>query len=86
MQCMYPIQFTKQLGLVDVECIVDAGGSSGQSGAIRYALAMCLRSFVDEETVEEMKVCGLLTQDVRVRERKKYGQMGARRKYTWKKR
>lgn len=83
---MYPLQFTNLLGLVDVECVVDAGGPASQAGAIRYALAMCLRSFTDETTVEEMKVCGLLTQDVRVRERKKFGQEGARRKFTWKKR
>ena len=83
---MYPLQFTNLLGLVDVECVVDAGGPASQAGAIRYALAMCLRSFTDETIIEEMKVCGLLTQDVRVRERKKFGQEGARRKYTWKKR
>ncbi len=83
---MYPLQFTRLLGFVDVECIVDAGGAASQAGAIRYSLAMALRSFVDEATIENMKVCGLLTQDVRVRERKKPGQEGARRKYTWKKR
>ena len=83
---MYPLELTRLLGLVDVECIVDAGGPSSQAGAIRYALSMCLRSFVDEDTRTDMKVCGLLTQDVRVRERKKPGQEGARRKYTWKKR
>ena len=42
-QCMYPLSVTKLLGLVDVECIVDAGGPTGQAGAIRYALSMCLR-------------------------------------------
>ena len=83
---MYPLQFCKLLGLVDVTCIVDSGGSSGQAGAIRYALSMCLRSFVEEETSIEMKVAGLLTQDVRVHERKKPGQPGAREKFTWKKR
>ena len=83
---MYPIQFTKLLGLVDVNCIVDSGGSSGQAGAIRYALSMCLRSFIEEETCTEMKVAGLLTQDVRVHERKKPGQPGAREKFVWKKR
>jgi len=85
-QVMFPLQFTRLLGLVDVECTVDAGGNASQAGAIRYALSMCLRSFVDENMLEDMKVCGLLTQDVRVRERKKYGQEGARRKFTWKKR
>ena len=85
-QVLYPLQFTRLLGLVDVECIVDFGGTTGQAGAIRYALSQCLKSFVDMETVEAMKVCGLLTQDIRVRERKKPGQKGARAKYTWKKR
>ncbi len=83
---MHPLQFTRMLGLVDVEVVVDGGGNAGQAGAIRYALSMCLKSFVDAETVEAMKVCGLLTQDVRVRERKKPGQRGARKKFTWKKR
>ena len=85
-QVMYPLQFTRLLGLVDVECIVDAGGNASQAGAIRYALSMCLRSYVDNDTIDEMKVCGLLTQDVRVRERKKPGQEGARRKFHWRKR
>ena len=106
---MFPLQFTRLLGLVDVEVLVDAGGPSSQvknifkklkiyfnfnkfvsknlqAGAIRYALSMSLRSFVDEETLEDMKICGLLTQDVRVRERKKPGQEGARRKFHWRKR
>ena len=39
-----------------------------------------------KDMIEEMTVAGLLTQDVRVRERKKFGQKGARAKYTWKKR
>ncbi len=62
------------------------GGVSAQAGAIRYALAMCLRSFVNEQTVEEMHVSGLLTQNIKVRERKKPGLEGARRAYTWLKR
>ena len=85
-QLLYPLQFSKLLGLVDIDCIVDSGGSSGQAGAIRYALSMGLRCFVNEETATEMKVAGLLTQDVRVHERKKPGQAGARAKYVWRKR
>lgn len=85
-QLLYPLQFTKLLGLVDIDCIVDSGGSSGQAGAIRYALSKGLRCFVDEESATEMKVAGLLTQEVRVHERKKPGQKGARAKYTWLKR
>jgi len=66
--------------------IIFLGGMSAQAGAIRYALAKCLRSFVNENTVEEMQVLGLLTQNIRVRERKKPGLEGARRAYTWLKR
>eukprot|EP00094_Tigriopus_californicus_P003672 TCALIF_03533-PA protein Name:"Similar to MRPS9 28S ribosomal protein S9, mitochondrial (Homo sapiens)" AED:0.14 eAED:0.14 QI:225/0.5/1/1/1/1/3/50/333 len=83
---MFPLQFTKLLGQVDVEAVVNFGGSASQASAIRYATAMCLRSFVDEGMVARMAVAGLLTQDVRVRERKKPGQEGARRKYSWNKR
>ena len=52
----------------------------------RYAIAMALRSFVDKGTVDEMKLVGLLTQDIRVRERKKPGKVSARKSYTWKRR
>lgn len=61
-------------------------GTTAQSGAIRLALSLALRSFVDKQTVEHMRLAGLLTHDIRTRERKKWGQEGARRKYTWKKR
>lgn len=85
-QLMYPLQFTKMMNLVDVECEVVGGGASGQAGAIRYSLAMCLRSFVDKETISDMKLVGLLTADIRVRERLHYGRSGARKAYTWKRR
>jgi len=85
-QVIYPLQFSKLLGLVDVSALVFAGGSASQAGAIRYALAMCLRNLVEEETAEQMSMAGLFTQDIRVRERKKPGQEGARRKFTWLKR
>jgi len=83
---MYPLQFTKLLGQVDLDILLEGGGSTGQASAIRYATSMCLRSFVDEETQTGMKVAGLLTQDIRVAERKKPGQPAARAKYTWKRR
>ena len=50
------------VGLVDLDISVRGGGSSGQAGAIRYALAMCLRSFVEKSMVDDMKINGLLTQ------------------------
>uniref|UniRef100_W8BNL5 Small ribosomal subunit protein uS9m n=1 Tax=Ceratitis capitata TaxID=7213 RepID=W8BNL5_CERCA len=85
-QVLFPLIFAGLLGKVDVEANVEGGGTSGQAGAIRWGIAMSLRSFVDQEMVESMRLAGLLQRDYRRRERKKFGQEGARRKYTWKKR
>ncbi|KAI9579794.1 hypothetical protein GQX74_000582 [Glossina fuscipes] len=83
---LFPLIFAGMLGKCDVEANVAGGGTSGQAGAVRWGIAMCLRSFVDQEMLEAMQLAGLLTRDYRRRERKKFGQEGARRKYTWKKR
>ena len=85
-QIMFPLQFTKLLGLVDLEAVVSGGGPSGQAGAVRYATSMAVRSFVEKGVLDEMKLVGLLTQDIRVRERKKPGKVSARKSYTWKRR
>ncbi|XP_018570563.1 28S ribosomal protein S9, mitochondrial [Anoplophora glabripennis] len=85
-QLLFPLIFTNMQNKVDIECNVADGGYSGQAGAIRWGIAWGLRSFVDQETIEKMRLAGLLTKDVRTRERKKPGQQGARRKFTWKKR
>lgn len=44
------------IGKVDVEANIEGGGFSGQSGAIRWGISMCLRSFVDAETIERMRL------------------------------
>lgn len=85
-QLLFPLQFTKLLEEVDVECLVGYGGSSSQAGAIRYALSSCLRSFVNEQMRDDMKIAGLLTQNIRTRERKNVGMKGARARYKWLKR
>lgn len=85
-QIMFPLLFTGLLNKVDVEANVIGEGFTAQSGAIRHAISLALRSFLSTEEVERMRLAGLLTRDPRVRERKKPGQEGARRKYTWKKR
>lgn len=85
-QVIFPLIFSEMLGKVDVECNIEGGGPSGQSGAIRWGIAWGLRSFVDKSMLEAMQVAGLLTRDHRRRERKKPGQPGARKKPTWKKR
>ncbi|KAK2579033.1 hypothetical protein KPH14_002826 [Odynerus spinipes] len=71
---------------VDIQASVEGGGPTGQSGAIRWGIAWGLRSFVSSNIIDKMKIAGLLTRDWRRRERKKFGQEGARRKFTWKKR
>ncbi|XP_016054964.1 PREDICTED: 28S ribosomal protein S9, mitochondrial isoform X2 [Miniopterus natalensis] len=85
-QLMFPFHFLDRLGKHDATCTVSGGGRSAQAGAVRLAVARALCSFVTEEEVEWMRQAGLLTTDPRVRERKKPGQEGARRKFTWKKR
>ncbi|XP_004617979.2 28S ribosomal protein S9, mitochondrial [Sorex araneus] len=85
-QLMFPFHFLDRLGMHDVSCRVTGGGRAAQAGAIRLAVARALCSFISEEEVEWMRQAGLLTADPRVRERKKPGQEGARRKFTWKKR
>lgn len=44
------------LGKVDVVATVEGGGMSGQAGAIRHGISMCLRPFVDVETMERMRL------------------------------
>ncbi|XP_032170500.1 LOW QUALITY PROTEIN: 28S ribosomal protein S9, mitochondrial-like [Mustela erminea] len=85
-QLMFPFHFLDRLGKHDTTCTVSGGGRSSEAGAIRLAVARALCSFVTEEEVEWMRQAGLLTADPRVGERKKPGQEGARRKFTWKKR
>ncbi|KAI5643001.1 ribosomal protein s9/S16 domain-containing protein [Phthorimaea operculella] len=85
-QVLFPLTFTGMQDSVDVECNIEGGGPSGQSGAIRWGIAWGLRSFVDSEMLQKMQLAGLLTRDHRRRERKKPGQPGARKKPTWKRR
>ncbi|XP_061482775.1 small ribosomal subunit protein uS9m [Rhineura floridana] len=85
-QLMFPFQFLDRLGKHDMVCSVSGGGRAGQAGAVRLASARALCSFITEKEVECMRQAGLLTPDPRIRERKKPGQEGARRKFTWKKR
>ncbi|XP_076580265.1 small ribosomal subunit protein uS9m [Chaetodon auriga] len=85
-QLMFPLQFNGVLGRFDLECQVSGGGRSSQAGALRLAISRALLSFLSEGEMENMRQAGLLTSDPRVTERKKPGQEGARKKFTWKKR
>uniref|UniRef100_A0A673MDM0 Small ribosomal subunit protein uS9m n=1 Tax=Sinocyclocheilus rhinocerous TaxID=307959 RepID=A0A673MDM0_9TELE len=85
-QLMFPLLFVGMMGRFDIEGSVEGSGHSAQAGALRLAMSWALLSFVSEGEVEKMRQAGLLTADPRIRERKKPGQEGARKKFTWKKR
>jgi small subunit ribosomal protein S9 len=72
-------------GKFDVRATVSGGGLSGQAGAIRLGIARALVQ-VDETLRGTLKKAGLLTRDPRVKERKKYGQPGARARFQFSKR
>ena len=77
-----PFEITSTQGQFDVIATV-AGG--GPTGAVRHGLARALTRF-DEKLRGALKKAGLLTRDPRMRERKKYGQPGARQKFQYSKR
>jgi small subunit ribosomal protein S9 len=69
----------------DVRVNVSGGGPSGQADAVRHGLARALIAF-DPNLRPALKAEGLLTRDPRMRERKKYGQPGARKRFQFSKR
>lgn len=85
MMICQPLQLANMLGQVDVSVNVSGGGPSGQAGAVRHGIARALLAFDDKLRVP-LKKAGLLTRDPRMRERKKYGQPGARQKFQYSKR
>ena len=80
-----PLQVVEREGDVDISCTVRGGGSSGQAGAIRHGLSRALVDF-DPELREPLKAAGFMTRDPRRKERKKYGQKGARARFQFSKR
>lgn len=80
-----PLQIANMLGQMDVQVNVGGGGPAGQAGAVRHGIARALLAY-DENLRVPLKKAGLLTRDPRMRERKKYGQPGARQKFQYSKR
>ncbi len=80
-----PLQLTETAGKYDVRVNVTGGGPSGQAGAIRHGIARALIE-ADANLRPTLKSNGLLTRDPRMRERKKYGQPGARKRFQFSKR
>jgi small subunit ribosomal protein S9 len=81
----YPMALTDTLGKFDIRALVDGGGTSGQAGAIRLGIAKALLEF-NTELRPKLKKAGLLRRDSRIKERKKYGQKGARKRFQFSKR
>jgi small subunit ribosomal protein S9 len=80
-----PLKTTKTLGEFDVLVNVQGGGLTGQAGAISLGIARAL-SKSNPNLVESLRDGGFLTRDSRMKERKKYGQKGARKSFQWTKR
>ena len=82
---LQPFKLTDTLGKFDVYVNVRGGGLSGQAGAIRHGLSRALTQYsLDLRPI--LKKAGLLTRDARKKERKKYGQRGARARFQYSKR
>ncbi len=80
-----PLKFTQMHDQVDVRATVKGGGVGGQAGAVRMGLSRAL-SKLNPELRPALRKNGFLTRDSRMKERKKYGQKGARRRFQFSKR
>ncbi len=80
-----PLVLTETLGKYDVIARVRGGGYSGQAGAIRHGISRALLQ-VNPDFRPILKKAGFLTRDPRMKERKKYGQRGARARFQFSKR
>jgi small subunit ribosomal protein S9 len=80
-----PLALTETADKFDIYVRVSGGGISGQSGAIRHGLARALLDY-NKELRPRLKTASMLTRDSRIKERKKYGQRGARRRFQFSKR
>lgn len=80
-----PLELTENTGTFDIFVTVRGGGLSGQADAIRHGLSRALLRF-NPELRPTLKKAGYLTRDARKKERKKYGQRGARARFQFSKR
>jgi small subunit ribosomal protein S9 len=80
-----PLKFTELAGQVDVMATCKGGGAGGQAGAVKMGLSRALAQF-NPELRPRLRTNGFLTRDSRMKERKKYGQKGARKRFQFSKR
>jgi len=84
-QIKQPLVLTETADKFDVLTTVAGGGVSGQAGAVKLGIARALLAY-NAELRKRLKKSGLLTRDARIKERKKYGQKGARKRFQFSKR
>lgn len=82
---MQPLELTEGVDKWDISVSVNGGGISGQAGAIRHGITKALMEF-NADLRGALKKAGLVTRDPREKERKKYGQPGARKRFQFSKR
>lgn len=82
---MAPLKVTDTASKFDVYANVNGGGPTGQSGAMKLGVSRALMAY-DEVHEEVLRDNGMLTRDPRMKERKKYGMAGARKKFQFSKR
>jgi small subunit ribosomal protein S9 len=80
-----PLNVTGMAGKFDIRANVSGGGPNGQAGAVRHGISRALL-LADANLRASLKAEGLLTRDPRMKERKKYGQPGARKRFQFSKR
>ena len=80
-----PLLLTQQLGKYNVLVNVNGGGLTGQAGAVKLGISRALVE-IDATYRPTLRGAGMLTRDPRMKERKKYGQKGARKRFQWTKR
>ena len=80
-----PMKLTDTLGRFDFYILTNGGGVAGQAGAVRHGIAKALMEY-NPSFRPVLKKAGLITRDARVKERKKYGQRGARARFQYSKR
>ena len=80
-----PLKATESAGKFDIYANVKGGGQTGQSGAMKLGVARALKEY-DEGYEDVLREHGLLTRDPRMKERKKYGLAGARKRFQFSKR
>jgi small subunit ribosomal protein S9 len=85
MVILQPLELTETVGKFDILVNVSGGGLSGQAGAIKHGISKALLDY-DPQLRGVLKKAGFLTRDPRIKERKKYGQKGARARYQYSKR